>query len=182
MTLEYFEHFVNIKTDMLSSILYSKDPKGDEFYPLLASICAIGLDANVAVKKEAHLTAMTAGDKLLKFGLRLRKRWLKDSTLETASNIIRNTLVAKGKQYALGKDRLSNFKRQALPLYKFPIQALIGNVAKHLACVDEFIDMNVTPSKELAEELTKDIMCYGVLLTALAIDETKIENMGDENE
>lgn len=96
--------------------------------------------------------------------------------LENRLDKTRSVLSSKAKEYAVGADRLSNFKRAGAMLKQAPEQALIGMWTKHiisiLDIVDE-IDNGKIPTIEILEEKITDAVSYLILLEALMCERIK---------
>ena len=89
----------------------------------------------------------------------------------------RQTLCAKGDEYARGGDRLWNFKVAGRKLNCHPAQALAGMMVKHTVSVDDIIDglsRGIVPPKELVAEKIGDSIDYLLLLEGL-IEEARRE-------
>ena len=88
---------------------------------------------------------------------------------------LRQTLLAKGQEYAYG-DRLSNFKDAASFLGTTPQLALFGFVAKHIIALKDFLvedAKGVHITREMLDEKIGDICCYMILLDALFTEKEK---------
>ena len=86
----------------------------------------------------------------------------------------RQTLCAKGDEYAREGDRLWNFKVAARKLNCHPAEALAGMMVKHTVSVDDIIDglaKGVVPPKELVAEKIGDSIDYLLLLEGLIEEE-----------
>ena len=89
----------------------------------------------------------------------------------------RQTLCAKGDEYARDGDRLWNFKVAARKLNCHPAKALAGMMVKHTVSVDDIIDglaKGNVPPKELVAEKIGDSINYLLLLEGL-IEEARGE-------
>ena len=164
MTVEDFNKIVKIKLDNLSTTVYCNKSQPDHLFSDLQRLY------HYTPNEEYYQWALLTADKLMCFGIQIRKQILNNSSLAHAIKIIKGTLLRKADQYALGDDRLYNFKLQAKQLDCDPIQVLIGNVNKHIACAMDYFERGALMTQELAEELSKDIICYSLLMTALAIE------------
>lgn len=84
----------------------------------------------------------------------------------------RRVLVNKAKEYAPGKDRLSNFKKAAALQGISSEQALFGMLTKHLVSLAEMAcDPNNTPSpRAMWEEKLTDAINYLHLLEAVVAE------------
>ena len=86
----------------------------------------------------------------------------------------RQTLCAKGDEYAREGDRLWNFKVAARKLNCHPAEALAGMMVKHTVSVDDIIDglaKGIVPPKELVAEKIGDSINYLLLLEGLIEEE-----------
>ena len=86
----------------------------------------------------------------------------------------RQTLCAKGDEYAREGDRLWNFKVAARKLNCHPAEALAGMMVKHTVSVDDIIDglaRGIVPPKELVAEKIGDSINYLLLLEGLIEEE-----------
>lgn len=94
--------------------------------------------------------------------------------LTEIQNKVTAILDAKSADYSDTKDKLYNFKLQARIDGTTPVEALRGNLRKHLASViqglDEIQKGKVRP-KEWFWEKTIDLINYYILLLALLEDE-----------
>ena len=89
----------------------------------------------------------------------------------------RQTLCAKGDEYAREGDRLWNFKVAGRKLNCHPAQALAGMMVKHTVSVDDIIDglsRGIVPPRELVAEKIGDSIDYLLLLEGL-IEEARRE-------
>ena len=89
----------------------------------------------------------------------------------------RQTLCAKGDEYARDGDRLWNFKAAGRKRNQHPAQALAGMEVKHDVSVDDIIDglaRGIVPPKELVAEKIGDSINYLLLLEGL-IEEARGE-------
>lgn len=95
-------------------------------------------------------------------------------------NLVKKTLVKKGKEYQRGNDRLSNFKRAAAILKCTPEKALIGMWIKHAVSILDLVNdlegvtesrVNIlylkSLSKKMWDEKIGDAINYLILLRAL---------------
>ena len=79
---------------------------------------------------------------------------------------IKLILANKAKEYAVGDDRLYNFKRAAEIARCTPIQALYGMMLKHVVSSIDIIenaDKGILPSEALLEEKFGDFVNYLIL-------------------
>lgn len=86
----------------------------------------------------------------------------------------RQTLCAKGDEYAREGDRLWNFKVAARKLNCHPAEALAGMMVKHTVSVDDIIDglsKGIVPPKDLVAEKIGDSINYLLLLEGLIEEE-----------
>ena len=63
-----------------------------------------------------------------------------DENLEYRISLMRKMLKSKGKEYSIGGDRLSNFKRASKILQCSPEKALIGMWIKHAVSLLDMMD------------------------------------------
>ena len=89
---------------------------------------------------------------------------------------IKATLKRKATEYNLDEDRLSVFKRAAKLQHQTAPQALLGMMTKHIVSIYDYIEDNVTFTKELATEKITDALNYLILLYALLAE----DNFGEE--
>lgn len=88
----------------------------------------------------------------------------------------RQTLCAKGDEYAREGDRLWNFKVAGRKLNCHPAEALAGMMVKHTVSVDDIIDglsRGIVPTKELVAEKIGDSIDYLLLLEGLIEEERR---------
>lgn len=93
-------------------------------------------------------------------------------TAQTARSL--DVLVVKGKEYALGDDRLEHFKDAADEQGTTPKQALWGMLSKHLASLNGMCK-NGSSSLELWDEKITDSINYLLLLSALVAEDFEDE-------
>lgn len=103
---------------------------------------------------------------------------------QQAADMVIGRLIKKGKEYAIGTDRLANFKVQARMYNTTPIKALIGNMGKHQAWLENPLDdPNIIISDDVIWEHVGDIICYYVLLIGLLKERNnELLDYGDTNE
>lgn len=83
----------------------------------------------------------------------------------------RETLEVKGREYAVGSDRLENFKKMALLGETNPCHALwLGGLVKHLASVMQMVRNPARFKLETWREKVGDCVNYFLLLEACAIE------------
>lgn len=75
-----------------------------------------------------------------------------------------SVLNAKGIIYAVGDDRLSNFKSVGNMNNKTPQEALWGMVSKHIIAARDMIDSGEIPTEKWISEYLGDIHNYMYLL------------------
>ena len=88
----------------------------------------------------------------------------------------RQTLCAKGDEYAREGDRLWNFKVAARKLNCHPAEALAGMMVKHTVSVDDIIDglsRGIVPPKDLVAEKIGDSIDYLLLLEGVIEEERR---------
>lgn len=88
----------------------------------------------------------------------------------------RQTLGAKGDEYAREGDRLWNFKVAARKLNCHPAEALAGMMVKHTVSVDDIIDglaKGIVPPKGLVSEKIGDSIDYLLLLEGVIEEERR---------
>lgn len=90
-----------------------------------------------------------------------------DALLQNRLNQIQIVLGSKAKQYAVGDDRLYNFKRAAEILRITPQQALCGMMAKHIVSVLDLIEGSNEPTEGMIDEKVGDAINYLILLEAV---------------
>lgn len=87
---------------------------------------------------------------------------------QRASQMLEARLIKKGKEYAIGEDRLANFKIQARMYNVSDIEALLGNMGKHQAWLEGVLNNpHAIVSDDDIWEHVGDIICYYVLLIGL---------------
>ena len=88
--------------------------------------------------------------------------------------LIKATLLSKAKEYAVGDDRLHNFKAAARRLKCSPERALIGFKEKHEICIMDMIDDieagKFNRDKAYIDEKVGDAIVYNILLEACLIE------------
>ena len=97
-----------------------------------------------------------------------------DAVVERRIELIRSTLVTKGREYVRGDDRLWNFRNAASIERSTMSRSLLGKWGKHLASVIDFIydlERGVTHSRAEWDEKLGDVINYGILLEAVVIEE-----------
>ena len=80
---------------------------------------------------------------------------------------IKSTLASKGGEYATDTDRLANFKLQARIKGTDQIDALWGNLTKHLASIIDWFQLRSNPTKAMRKEKIGDAINYLILLDAI---------------
>jgi hypothetical protein len=93
-----------------------------------------------------------------------------DAIVEARVLKIKETLVAKAKEYATGRDRLHNFKRGSLVKGEHPTQTCVGFLTKHLVSVLDLLDELAVGDGgrlRLFDEKMGDVINYLILLEAL---------------
>lgn len=102
-------------------------------------------------------------------------------TLEQFNQVVENqvahslaVLAEKGKEYALGSDRLEHFKDSATEQEITPKQALWGMFSKHLASLNGMCK-NGSDSMPLWSEKITDSINYLLLLRALVEEDFEDE-------
>lgn len=88
---------------------------------------------------------------------------------------IKSVLGNKAKEYAIGGDRLYNFKVAARINGSTPEQALWGMATKHLICVMDMVNGDLKTDKAMIDEKIGDMINYLILLEAVLLEnvETK---------
>lgn len=96
-----------------------------------------------------------------------------DAVVGRRLDLIRQTLVNKGREYVRGDDRLHNF-RNAAGIERTTLErSLLGKWGKHLASVIDFVhdlDRGVTHTESEWDEKLGDVINYGVLLEAVVVE------------
>ena len=90
-----------------------------------------------------------------------------DVILSDRLNRIKTVLGNKAKEYAVGGDRLHNFKVAARINNCTPAEALWGMAMKHLVCIEDLIQDRVKATDGLIDEKIGDMINYLILLEAL---------------
>ena len=93
---------------------------------------------------------------------------------ETVQKDIYENLVVKGAEYAVGPDRLVNFKHGAGLTNQTASQVLFGYLLKHLVSIADMVQSGKAYSQELWNEKTKDIICYSILLRGTIQDDNLV--------
>lgn len=84
--------------------------------------------------------------------------------------LIQQVLGTKAQEYALGGDRLHNFKIAARMAGITPEQALMGMDLKHRVCIEDLVERRLPLTAELITEKIGDHINYMILLEALLIE------------
>lgn len=93
-----------------------------------------------------------------------------NALLERRIELMRTTLRSKGDEYNFGTDRLENFKHQAAIRKCSTAEAVLGNLAKHVASI---VDMVLSVREfgcEVWDEKIGDAINYLVLLEAVVCE------------
>jgi len=96
-----------------------------------------------------------------------------DAVVERRLDLIRKTLVVKGREYMWGGDRLSNFVNGAKLLRCTPERALLGYLAKQAVSVVDFVhdaEAGVQRTQAEWDEKIGDCVNYLILLEAIAAE------------
>lgn len=88
---------------------------------------------------------------------------------------IEKVLGAKAGEYAMGGDRLHNFKAAAKLTETTPRKALWGIAAKHLVSVSDLVNGELANTDAMATEKIGDLINYLILLEALLHEERQKE-------
>ena len=80
---------------------------------------------------------------------------------------IKSILGNKAKEYAMGGDRLHNFKVAARVKNESPEKALWGMAIKHLVCIIDMVDGELEATAPMVDEKIGDMINYLILLEAL---------------
>ena len=181
MTIDKFRGVVQERIDELENIVESLITTPfikDVYYDCVDKIQHVGFYNSkecIIDAESINYELIQLSKQLLVTGYALYNSWINDRKpapcFAQFKQILEETLIQKGSQYAGNGDRLENFNIQAEILNTSPSYALSGNVAKHLANVNQWlIKRGVRPPEELAIELAKDIACYGILLFAVILN------------
>lgn len=84
---------------------------------------------------------------------------------------IEAVLGTKAKEYAMGGDRLHNFKTAAAMGQTTPEKALWGMAMKHLVSVTDLIEGRLKNTEAMADEKIGDLINYLILLEAVLNDQ-----------
>lgn len=104
-----------------------------------------------------------------------------DIQTETLFKTCVKTLLVKGREYALGEDRLESFKKAAILQGVSPSSALFGMLAKHIVSLSEMCaPSGVGFPKEKWLEKIQDSINYLALLWALVNDTGSEKELADE--
>ena len=85
-------------------------------------------------------------------------------------DLVRETLMAKGREYASETDRLHNFKAAGQVMNCTPERALIGFMTKHLVSILDMVnalDSGVPINPKMKDEKVGDAINYLFLLDAV---------------
>lgn len=96
-----------------------------------------------------------------------------DAIVERRLDLIRKTLVVKGREYMRGDDRLSNFVNGAKLLRCTPERALLGYLAKQAVSIIDFVydaESGVQRTQAEWDEKIGDCINYLILLEAVAVE------------
>jgi len=93
-----------------------------------------------------------------------------DAILENRLLKISGVLGQKAKEYALGGDRLHNFKTAAALLQTTQAKALWGIAAKHLVSVADLVEGRLPPTEYFVNEKIGDLINYLILLEAVLLE------------
>lgn len=93
-----------------------------------------------------------------------------ESILENRLLKISGVLGHKAKEYALGGDRLHNFKTAAALLQTTQAKALWGIAAKHLVSVADLVEGRLPPTEYFVNEKIGDLINYLILLEAVLLE------------
>jgi hypothetical protein len=99
-----------------------------------------------------------------------------EAIVEARVEKIKHTLLAKGKEYGVGGDRLHNFRKGQLMAGK-PItmaQLLKGFKLKHDISLDDMIEGDVEVTEYLINEKIGDELCYLLLMEAVMRSEWQL--------
>lgn len=86
----------------------------------------------------------------------------------------RKVMVEKATQYAVGGDRLYNFKRASEIERNTPAQALWGKATKHLISIIDMVEGNSPATQEAIDEKIGDMQNYLDLLRAIFIEQLAV--------
>jgi hypothetical protein len=89
-----------------------------------------------------------------------------DDIVAARLQVCKDTLSAKGGEYARGDDRLSNFKKAAKLTGQWPPDALLGIMVKHVVAIYDFAEAGETNMDRWSEKIT-DTINYLLLLEGL---------------
>lgn len=87
----------------------------------------------------------------------------------------RKVMVEKATQYAVGGDRLYNFKRASEIERNTPAQALWGKATKHLISIIDMVEGNSPVTQDLIDEKIGDMQNYLDLLRAIFVEKLQSE-------
>lgn len=96
-----------------------------------------------------------------------------DAVVERRLDLIRKTLVIKGREYMRGDDRLSNFVNGARLLRCTPERALLGYLTKQAVSIVDFVhdaEAGVRRTQAEWDEKIGDCVNYLILLEAVAAE------------
>ena len=94
-----------------------------------------------------------------------------DIILKDRIKKVKKVLGAKAGEYAIGGDRLYNFKRAAEIGRTTPAKALLGMMMKHVVSVIDLIEDPDTVTKERIDEKIGDTMNYLILLETILLED-----------
>ena len=81
--------------------------------------------------------------------------------------LVNSIFLHKAKEYALGGDRLHNFKVASRISGDTVAKALWGMAMKHLVSVTDLVDGLLEPTEEMVNEKVGDMINYLILLEAV---------------
>lgn len=89
---------------------------------------------------------------------------------------ISGVLGNKAKEYALGGDRLHNFKQAAAMAQTSQAKALWGIAMKHLVSVVDLVEGRLPATEYFVNEKIGDLINYLILLEAVLLEPIKTED------
>jgi hypothetical protein len=92
-----------------------------------------------------------------------------DMLLQQRIDLMKSSLLTKGREYAMGDDRLSNFKRSGALLQRSQSQAVLAFLTKHITSIFDLVELRDAGENipmTLFDEKIGDAINYLVLLEA----------------
>lgn len=104
-----------------------------------------------------------------------------NQVIESQIESCKNLLIKKSQEYDFSEDRLRAFKCAAELLNSTPQQALLGYFTKHIVSLYDMIQSNNKFSIDVYNEKITDAINYLLLLKAIIIENSEVENEKNSN-